>query len=454
MTDSAPRVAVVGGGIAGITAALALADGGVDVSLLEARSRLGGLARSFRRGELTIDNGQHVFVRCCTEYRRLLERISASDMVHLQPRLDVTVLRPGYDAGVLRRDRLPAPLHMARSLAQYRHLSVRQRIAAIRAAWAMRHLDPRDHALDLRSFEDWLVEHGQDRAAVDRLWNVISKATLNAEPEDISLAMAAMVFKAGLLDAGDAADIGYAAVPLSRLHDGAASLALVGAGVRLRRNSKVTSVESLTRSSSAVRIRLHADGTAEDFAAVVLAVPHEVTTRLLPGPSPWARLRASPIVNVHVLYDRRITDLPFAAAVDSPVQWVFDRTAPAGLRKGQYLAISVSAAGDEIGRRTDVLVPRFLGAMTELFPRARHAEVCDAFVTREPTATFLPAPGTGSLRPGPRTAMPGVFLAGAWTSTGWPATMESAARSGRAAAAAVLDDGLVGRVGILAMRDA
>ena len=454
MTERAPRVAVVGGGIAGITAALALADGGATVSLLESRSRLGGLARSFRRGELTIDNGQHVFVRCCTEYRGLLERIGASDLVRLQPRLDLTVLRPGHVAGVLRRDRMPAPLHLARSLARYRHLSRRERVAAMQAAWAMRHLDPLDPALDARVFDDWLTEHGQDRIAIDRLWNVISKATLNADPEDISLALAAMVFKAGLLDAGDAADIGFADVPLGTLHDAAASTALAAAGVQLRRNAKVTRVEPVGGPRPSVRLGLQAGDAAEDFVAVILAVPHQVVTTLVPELSTWSGLRPSPIINVHVIYDRPVTDLPFAAAVDSPVQWVFDRTEQAGVQTGQYLAVSVSAAGSQIGVRTDVLVPRYVRALAELFPVARHAEVLDAFVTREPNATFLPAPGTGAMRPGARTAISGLFLAGAWTDTGWPATMEGAARSGRVAAAAVLEDHeRSGDVEVAAMQD-
>ena len=438
----------------GITAALALADGGADVSLLEARSRLGGLARSFRRGELTIDNGQHVFVRCCTEYRRLLERIGASDLVRLQPRLDLTVLRPFHDRAFLRRDRMPAPLHLARSLARYRHLSVQERVAAMRAAWAMRHLDPLDPALDARVFDDWLTDHGQDRIAIDRLWNVISKATLNADPEDISLALAAMVFKAGLLDAGDAADIGFADVPLGTLHDSVASRALAAAGVRVRRNAKVIGIDPVAGPRPSIRLGLHGHDPAEEYVAVVLAVPHQVVTSLVPGLSTWSGLRPSPIINVHLIYDHPVTDLTFAAAVDSPVQWVFDRTRQAGLRTGQYLAISVSAAGSEIGVKTDVLVPRYVLALAELFPSAGQAEVRDAFVTREPAATFLPAPGTGAMRPGCRTGISGLFLAGAWTATGWPATMESAARSGRVAAAAVLEDhDRSGDVEVVALQD-
>jgi len=180
--------------------------------------------------------------------------------------------------------------------------------------------------------------------------------------------------------------------------------------------------------------------------AVVLAVPHEAAARLMPpGALPdatvagWAGLGASPIVNVHVIYDRPVTDLPFAAAVDSPVQWIFDRTRISGLDRSspgqpQYLAISLSAADEYVDVPAAALREQFVPALAELFPAAREAQVTEFFVTRERRATFRQAPGTARLRPGPGTQLPGLVLAGAWTDTGWPDTMESAVRSGLAAA--------------------
>jgi uncharacterized protein with NAD-binding domain and iron-sulfur cluster len=180
--------------------------------------------------------------------------------------------------------------------------------------------------------------------------------------------------------------------------------------------------------------------------AVVLAVPHEAAARLIPpGALPdatvagWAGLGASPIVNVHVIYDRPVTGLPFAAAVDSPVQWVFDRTRISGLDrsspgKAQYLAISLSAADEYVDVPAATLREEFVPALAALFPAAREARVTEFFVTRERRATFRQAPGTARLRPGPGTRLPGLVLAGAWTDTGWPDTMESAVRSGLAAA--------------------
>ena len=175
---------------------------------------------------------------------------------------------------------------------------------------------------------------------------------------------------------------------------------------------------------------------------VVLAVPPETAARLLPegaaaagpGPERWRELGASPIVNVHVIYDRRVTQLPFAAAVDSPVQWVFDRTGPSGLDAGQYLAVSVSAADDVVDTPAAQLREQFVPALQEIFPAARDARITDFFVTRERRATFRQEPGCGEKRPGATTRLAGLVLAGAWTDTGWPDTMEGAVRSGLNAA--------------------
>ena len=178
-------------------------------------------------------------------------------------------------------------------------------------------------------------------------------------------------------------------------------------------------------------------GTRAD--AVVVAVPHDRIQEILPqgalaDPAGPARLGASPIVNVHVVYDRQVMDAPFVAGVGSPVQWVFDRTSPSGLENGQYLAVSLSGADREIEERSEDLRERFLPALAALFPRARPARVERFFVTREHTATFRQGQGTRSMRPGPVTSVPGLYLAGSWTDTGWPATMEGAVRSGLAAA--------------------
>lgn len=444
-TAAAPgrHAVVVGGGLAGLTSALALADAGVRVTLLESRPRLGGLAFSFRRGDLTVDNGQHVYLRCCTAYRWFLDRIEGAALAPLQDRLDVPVLdaaRPeGRRLGRLRRDPLPVPLHLGRSLATYPHLSLAERARVGRAALALKALDPTDPALDTQDFGSWLAAHGQSPRAVEALWDLVGVATLNAVASDASLGLAAMVFKTGLLSDPGAADIGWARVPLGELHDRLARRALDSAGVRTEVRTRVTSVSPHENGRWSVQV----PGETLDADTVVLAVPQREAYELLPpgaldAPERLLDIGTAPILNVHVVYDRKVLGRPFVAALGTPVQWVFDRTDASGLKQGQYLALSQSVAQDEIDAPVAELRERYLPELRRLLPRSRGAEVKDFFVTRERTATFAPTPGVGRLRPGARTKAPGLYLAGAWTATGWPATMEGAVRSGVGAADAAL----------------
>ncbi|MYQ95025.1 NAD(P)-binding protein [Streptomyces sp. SID4946] len=442
--ESAARSAVViGGGLAGITAALALADAGVRVALLEGRPRLGGLAFSFQRGELTVDNGQHVYLRCCTAYRWFLDRIEGAALAPLQDRLDVPVVdlaKPeGRRLGRLRRDPLPVPLHLGRSLAAYPHLSLAERASVGRAALALKGLDLADPTLDTQDFGSWLAAHGQSARAIEALWDLVGVATLNAVAGDSSLGLAAMVFKTGLLSDPGAADIGWAHVPLGELHDRLARRALDSAGVRTEVRSRVTSVSAMENGGWCVEV----PGERIKTDAVVLAVSQREAYELLPpgaldAPERLLEIGTAPILNVHVVYDRKVLARPFFAALGTPVQWVFDRTHASGLRSGQYLALSQSAAQDDIDLPVAELRARYVPELEKLLPGTRGAVIEDFFVTRERTATFAPTPGVGRLRPGARTKASGLYLAGAWTATGWPATMESAVRSGVSAADAAL----------------
>ena len=434
-----PRIAIVGGGLAGLSAALACADGGARVTLLEARPRLGGATFSFQRDGLWVDNGQHVFLRCCTAYRDFLRRVGAENLTFLQPRMAIQVVSPDGTKGWLRRGALPAPLHLARTLATYPFLRPAERLRAAGAALALARLDPSDGTLDRQSFGEWLARRHQSPAAIESLWNLIALPTLNLPAEAASLALAAKVFRTGLLTKRDAADVGYATAPLSRVHGESASVALSRAGAALHVRAAVRGVDPLPNGL----FEIHAAGGGLEADAVVVAAPHDraaemLSSGALPDPAALAGLGSSPIVNVHVIYDRVVMDQPFVAGVGTPVQWVFDRTRTSGLDRGQYLAISLSGADREIDERTEDLRERFIPALAALFPRARQALVEAFFVTREHAATFRQAPGTRALRPGPRTGIPGLYLAGAWTDTGWPDTMEGAVRSGLAAAHAAL----------------
>ncbi len=433
---SGPRLAVIGGGLAGVSAALTAADSGADVVLFERRSRLGGLTWSFRRHGLWFDNGQHVFMRCCTAYRGFLDRIGATDQVTLQPRLEVPVLAPGGIASSITRTDLPAPFHLAGSLARYRFLSLKERAQLARAVLPMRHLDPGDPALDRITFGRWLADHGQSGRALERLWDLITLPTVNVPAAEASLAMAVKVFRTGLLDSSDGGDIGWSQVPLRQLHAENAARALSGAGVEMRLGSRVEGLAPSTDGSWAVSTPEGSDRVD----AVIVATPPEVAASLVPvGTLPAVEgLGASPIVNVHLVLDRTVTDLPMAAGVGTPIQFLFDRTASSGVTAGQCLAISLSAADAYVGQRPEELVRTFRQALDVLLPSARHARLIDGTVSREHSATFRAVPGSAALRPPARTGVPGLAVAGAWCDTGWPATMEGAVRSGQSAASVAM----------------
>jgi hydroxysqualene dehydroxylase len=461
----ARRVVVLGGGLAGITTALDCAAAGANVTLLEVRRRLGGAAYSFQREGLQMDNGQHVFLRCCLAYRALLDRLGSERLTAVQPRLEIPVLAPGAKPTALRRGSLPAPAHLAGALARYRYLSPLERVGAVRAALALMRLDPGDPRLDRVSFGDWLARHGQGPAAVAALWDLVALPTLNLPAADASLALATFVFRTGLLSGADAGDIGFHEGTLGAIIGEPAERALRDVGVEVRFGWRA---ESLRRTAGGFEVHGRGAGPADagdaeepttgeaeapgepsspgdglSAEAVVVALPHARAATLLEPllGEPAAALRglgSSPIVNLHVVYDRRVCDEPFAAGVRTPVQYLFDRSAAAGAPAGsQYLAVSLSGAEREMGMSVDALRERYLPALAELLPRARQAKVELFVATREHAATFRAAPGTAALRPGPATAVPGLVLAGTWTATGWPATLESAVLSGHAAADSV-----------------
>jgi len=456
-------VVVIGGGLAGLTAALDLVDAGRPVVLLEARARFGGATSSFIRAagpdrpELVVDTGQHVGLRCYAEWSGLLRRLGTDALLDVQQAMTIPVLLPHRTGppgrAVLTRDPLPAPLHLARALLGYRALPPRSRLRAVRAALALRAVDPADPATDRTGFGTWLRAHGQDPATVAAVWDLFTVAACNAGVEEVSLAVAATTLQRALLSRPDAADIAIPAVPLAALHVDPAVAVLRGAGADVRRR---TAARAVRRQSDGLVVDTD-DGPVR-AAGVVCAVPAHAARALLPAEAGVPDgLTHAPIVNVHVIYDRQVTDDRFVAAVGSDVQWVFDRTVPSGLRGTagtagrwsgcQYLAVSLSAAGRWVDVAAEALLKRFVAALRELFPAAAGARVVDAFVTRERRATFVAAPGTGSLRPAARTAVPGLVLAGAWTATGLPDTMEGAVVSGHAAARDLLVTGEPALVG-------
>jgi squalene-associated FAD-dependent desaturase len=429
------KVVVCGGGLAGIAAACQAAGLGAEVTLVERRPFLGGKAFSFtdRDSGREVDNGQHVYLGCCTAYIGLLRLLGTFGDTVLQRRLDVPVRDRAGRVGALRAGPLPAPLHLGPSFAAYPHLTAGQKASALRALAAlaaMRHEDL--EALDEVSFAAWLGERGQSPEAVRRFWDLIVLPTCNDRSDRVSAALAAFVFREGFLRTPGGSAIGWSRVGLTRLVDPAARAFLRARGGRVIAGAAVAEAgaDGVTLGDGA---RLAADG-------VVLALPPSRVLAVAPGALAGdPGLGESPIVNVHVWYDRPVMDEPFTAVVDGPAQWVFNRTAMGGGDgSSHHLAVSIS------GAREEVEVPRaelaaLIGAELEhLLPRARSARVLDTAVVKEPQATFAASPGQAARRPGPRTPLERVVLAGAWTDTGWPATMEGAVRSGIRAARLVL----------------
>ena len=427
MTLRGARVAVAGGGLAGIAAAVEAASRGARVTLVERRPFLGGKAFSFTepRSGVEIDNGQHVHLGCCTAYTALLGRLGSLGLTAMQPVLHVDVRDRAGTHGVLTARRLPAPLHMGPAFGRYALLTRAERLRALRALTAIAALGPRGRdALDDVAFGEWLRAHGQRDAAIERFWDVVILPTCNDRSDRVSAALASFVITEGLMRTAGGASIGWALTGLSHLVDAPARRLLAHMGGRVITGRAVSAADSQGLDLD--------DGTRIAADAVVLALPPGRTRQACPAALPTnPGLGESPIVNVHLWYDRPVLDRTILAVVDSPVQWMFDRTAITGEgAPGQHIALSLSAARAEMG------VPRgdLAGAMDRevraLLPAAREAVLTGWAVTKDARATFAPAPGQAARRPAARTPLEGVVLAGNWTATGWPATMEGAVRSG------------------------
>ncbi len=436
------RVVVCGGGLAGLAAACEASLLGANVTLVERRPFLGGKAYSFTDDDTgaEVDNGQHVFLGCCTAYIAFLRLIGAYADTTLQPALDVPVRDRAGRAGALRASRLPAPLHLSATFLTYPLLSRGEKAHAMRALAALGVM--RDHqrdALDDVTFAQWLIAHGQSPGAIERFWDLIVLPTCNDRSDRVSAALAAFVFQEGFLRTRTGSAIGWSRVGLTRLVDPPARRFLEARGVTIATGRQVTSVGDgqveLTGGE-----RLPAD-------AIVLALPPDSARAACPEALPHdPALGSSPIVNVHVWYDRPVMDGMFTAVVDSPAQWVFNRTAMANLDgHGQHVAVSISGARNEVELTKRALIDQITEELVHLFPAARHAEVERTVCVKERNATFAAAPGQAPHRPGTRTPVDGVVLAGSWTDTGWPATMEGAVRSGVVAARAAMSAPASGR---------
>jgi squalene-associated FAD-dependent desaturase len=428
---------VCGGGLAGLAAACEASLLGADVALVERRPFLGGKAYSFVDEDTgtEVDNGQHVFLGCCTAYIAFLKLIGAFGDTTLQPRIDAPVRDRAGRAGALRGARLPGPVHLGPSFVTYPLLSQGEKVAATRALTALGVLRDRQRAaLDEVTFAEWLIAHGQGPGAIERFWDLIVLPTCNDRSDRVSAALASFVFQEGFFRSRTGSAIGWSRVGLTRLVDPPVRRFLESRGVRILTGQAVAAV-----GPNAVELSGGETLTAD---AVVLALPPDRAREVCPEALPEeVALGTSPIVNVHVWYDRPVMKGMFTAIVDSPAQWVFNRTAmEERTGPGQHLAVSISGARHEITRPKAEVIAAITTELAHLFPAAADATIERTVCVKEPDATFAAAPGQAPMRPEPRSPLAGVMLAGAWTDTGWPATMEGAVRSGMLAARAAVGD--------------
>lgn len=415
------KVLIAGGGLAGLAAAAALGEAGFSVEVCEARPFLGGRATSYplpgssEEEPETIDNCQHILLRCCVNLLDFYQRMGAREQIRFYR--EVYFLEPGGRLSVLRRGRLPAPFHFAGSFLHLKFLDRDDKLGIGKAMLALRRERTRRQDLDRISMLDWLLQKRQTPRAIDRFWRQVLVSALNEELDRVAATHGFQVFWLGFLARPDSYEMGVPGVPLAQLYSVKAWQRLGNVRIRLR-----CPVERVTPEGFLV------DGRIETADYYICALPFE---RLEGVGLPAPHLEHSPITGVHLWFDREIMTLPQATLLDRTMQWVFNKDG------GRYLQLVVSASRDLTNLSRNEIVEIAVGDLRLYFPRVCDATLVKAHVVKEQRATFSGAPGTESLRPEPATGWPNVFLAGDWTRTGWPATMEGAVRSGYRAAEAI-----------------
>ncbi|MGA7202506.1 MAG: hydroxysqualene dehydroxylase HpnE [Candidatus Cybelea sp.] len=414
------RVAVVGGGLAGFAASLALKAAGAHVELFERSRILGGRATSFEIDGVEVDNGQHVFLACCTEFINFAQAVGMADRLHLQERFDATILSRSGKAGRLRTAALPAPLHLIGSFASYSHLGLagKLRIARALAAALLGKSDPRE------TFEAWLARNGQGAQERAAFWDPFFIPALNAAFDRVGASDAMFVLKTAFLRDAGAARFGFSRVPLAHLTQAAAK----------QLDAVHTSTPVLTVTPNDGRVTLSLSKGDTYFDAVVLAVAPRQAERMLGEPQRYGvtnldKYDPYPIIDVHLWHDGGSFGRDFVAALESPLQWIFEK-------EPGYLCCSFSAADEYLRQPTAELESLAWREVQTFLPALKNAKLVRSAVTRNPEATWLPR--VGAARTQQRTNHPAIAIAGSWTETGWPDTMESAVRSGNLAAAALL----------------
>lgn len=443
---SAPRVVIVGGGLAGLAAAVALAETPLRVELCEARRQTGGRAGSFLdpgSGQV-VDYCQHVAMGCCENFLQLMRRVGL-DAQFARSR-EITFFAEGVPASrMVPSTWLPPPLHFAPAFSRLRFLTGDERRQVRRGLWRLMRMDlTRDPAaVRTQTMGQWLRQEGQSEGAIVRFWNLVLASALGESVDGVAVVPARKVFVDGFLRRREAADLLVPRQPLAELFGRLLPQWLAARGIAIHRGTRVRQCEA----TDGGRFKLHADGPAPLMADdVVAAVPWHALPRLL-SRSPLARavpdldaigrIPAAPISGVHLWLDRPVVSLPHAVIVGRMSQWVFRPAGDAAQPEGHYHQVVVSAAHDLRGRRREEIEAEVVGDLQAAFPSAGAIRCLRSRVVTDPAAVFSISPQTESLRPTTETAQPGLYLAGDWVQTGWPATMEGAVLSGFLAANAI-----------------
>lgn len=450
-------VLVVGGGLAGMACAVALAGRGVKVTLLESRHALGGRASSFedqeREGEL-LDNCQHVLLGCCTNLLDLYQRLGVREKVAFHRRVHFLDGRGRrHDLwGIGKRGGMPAPLHLGPSMAFFSALSLKERAAVVRAMLAMLRLGRKGRdRLEGIAFGEWLDRHGQPASVVKKFYDPVVVSALNEDTRKASAKYAIQVFQEAMLANARGYVVGLPACPLGELYR------KLPEGVEVRLNARVEEVmweqgkpaagnqepEAMTQ---AVGVKLRGGETLRGDA-VVLATNHHAVQRWVAGLDAEVlkrdgrfagleKLESVPILGVHLWFDRPVMHEPSAALIEGPLQWLFRKD-----DAGRQLHGVISAAREWASVPKEKALAQFEAQVRKLFPAAGDAKLQRGVIVIEKRATFAPLPGTDAIRPAqspPKAGIENLYLAGDYTKTDWPATMEGAVRSGYLAAEGVM----------------
>jgi squalene-associated FAD-dependent desaturase len=438
MAEQGKRVAIVGGGLAGLAAACALADAGFPVTVFERRPYVGGRASSYQHPGTNevVDNCQHVLLGCCTNLLDFYARLGVAEKIRWFDRL--SFVEPGGRTSEVGSSWLPPPFHTAPSFLRNHALGLRDKLAISRALLSLIGGLPEDTE---ENFLSWLRRHGQTERAIERFWKVVLVSALNEDLDRSSVYYAAQVFRESFLKSRQAGRMGVPTVPLTELYGAAADyLRARGGEVALR-----ASVESFAADADTVELKVSADGDSA-FAAdyLVLAAPFQAVLKLLADHpeaeelrSQLERFESSPITGIHLWFDRRISDLPHAVLLDRTIQWMFHKSELLGRDGGSYVELVVSSSKSFVDKPRGEIMELALRELADFFPAVRDAKLLKWTVIKEVNATYSALPRSDRYRPETQTQWPRVFLAGDWTRSGWPATMESAVRSGYKAAEAL-----------------